>query len=74
VLVDNKYIMITVSGFSDYAQTLKYFNAFQTDKIVRNASAAKMTTFIISDKNLNTLATDKNPGRYQLFFIENYLK
>jgi tetratricopeptide (TPR) repeat protein len=74
LLVDNKYIMITVSGFSDYAQALKYYNAFQTDKIVRNASAAKMTTFIINDKNLKALAADKNPGRYQLFFMENYFK
>jgi tetratricopeptide (TPR) repeat protein len=74
LLVDNKYIMITVSGFSDYTQTFDYYSAFRTDQIVRNSSGAKMMTFIISNDNLKTLNNDKNPGRYQLFFIENYLK
>jgi tetratricopeptide (TPR) repeat protein len=74
LLVDNKYIMITVSGFSDYAQTFRYYDAFKTNQIIRNASSAKMMTFIISPNNLKVLASDKNPGRYQLFFKENYLK
>ncbi len=74
LLVDKKYIIITVSGFSDYVEAFKYFNAFSSDKIVRNASAAKMMTFIISDSNLKVLANDKNPARYKLFFMENYLK
>ena len=73
-LVNKKYIMITVSGFSGYTEAMKYYNAFRTEKIVRNSSAAKMITFIISDKNLKVLASDKNPERYQLFFMENYLK
>lgn len=74
LLVDNKYIMITVSGFADYVQTLNYYHAFSTDKIVRNPSGAKMTTFVISSKNLEVLNRDKNPGRYQLFFMEKYIK
>jgi outer membrane protein assembly factor BamD (BamD/ComL family) len=73
-LVDNKYLMITVSGFRDYAEAFAYYNAFKIDKIVRNASSAKMMTFIINDSNLKILASDKNPGRYQIFFMENYLK
>jgi tetratricopeptide (TPR) repeat protein len=74
VLIDKKYIMITVSGFSDYAQTLEYYNSFLTEKFIRNPSNAKMMTFIISNENLKVLNNDKNPGRYQLFFIDKYLK
>jgi len=33
-----------------------------------------MMSFIISNKNLNALKSDKNPERYQLFFKEKYLK
>ena len=74
VLVENKYIMITVSGFLDFAQALDYYNSFLTEKYVRNPSGAKMMTFIISNANLKVLINDKNPERYQLFFIDNYLK
>jgi len=74
LLVDNKYIMITVSGFPDYTQSRYYFDAFRTDQLIRNSSETKMMTFIISDDNLSVLNNDKNPGRYQLFFMENYLK
>ncbi|MEI8225419.1 MAG: tetratricopeptide repeat protein, partial [Bacteroidota bacterium] len=69
LIVDNKYIMISVSGFSDYAQTFDYYSAFRTDQIVRNPSGTKMMTFIISINNLKALNNDKNPGRYQLFFM-----
>lgn len=73
-LVGNKYIIITVSGFADYQQAFDYFDAFKTDRSVRNAPGAKMMTFIISNDNLKTLNQDKNPERYQIFFMENYLK
>ncbi len=73
-LVDNKYIMITVSGFKNYAQVLEYYNAFRIDKLVRNISNASMFSFAISKDNLNVLSKDKNPERYLLFFKENYLK
>jgi len=73
-LVDNKYIMITVSGFSDYTQTLNYYRNFSTDKLIRNSSGVRMMTFIISDDNIKVLNNDKDPGRYQLFFMEHYLK
>jgi tetratricopeptide (TPR) repeat protein len=74
MLIDNKYIMITVSGFPDYTQAFEYYDKFKTEKIVRNPAGVKMNTFLISDKNLKVLNNDKNPGRYQLFFIEKYLK
>jgi len=73
-LVDNKYIQIIVSGFSDFAQALMYYNAFKTEKFVRNPTSVKMMTFIISENNLKALKNDKDPGRYQLFFKEKYLK
>jgi tetratricopeptide (TPR) repeat protein len=74
VLVDNKYIMITVSGFADYTQTFNYYNNFRTEQLVRNPNGTKMMTFIIDNNNLKVLNNDKNPGRYQLFFQEKYLK
>jgi tetratricopeptide (TPR) repeat protein len=73
-LVDNKFIQIIVSGFTNYTQALAYYNAFKTEKFVRNPTGAKMMTFIISDNNLKAFKTDKDPGRYQLFFKEKYLK
>ena len=73
-LVDNKYMLITVSGFTDIAQAMDYYNAFKTEKYVRNPTGARMMTFIISNDNLKVLNDDKNPGRYQLFFKEKYLK
>jgi TolA-binding protein len=73
-LVDNKFVQIIVSGFSDFAQAFNYYNAFKTEKIVRNSTGAKMMTFIISDNNLKVLNNDKDPGRYQLFFKDKYLK
>ena len=73
-LVDNKFIQIIVSGFHDFTQAFDYYNAFKTEKLVRNTTGAKMITFIISDNNLKVLKNDKDPLRYQLFFKEKYLK
>ena len=72
--IENQFILITVSGFSGFSQAIDYYNAFKTEKVVRNTAGAKMMTFIISDDNLKVLKNDKNPGRYQLFFKERYLK
>lgn len=74
VLTENKYIQIIVSGFSDFKQALDYYNAFKTEKFIRNPTGAKMLTFIISADNLKALEKDKDPGRYELFFKEKYLK
>jgi tetratricopeptide (TPR) repeat protein len=73
-LVDNKYIMIIVSGFSKYSQAIDYYHTFNIEKNVRNSSGSRMYTFVISSDNLNVLNKDKNPDRYLLFFKENYLK
>ncbi len=72
-LVDDKYIMITVSGFPDIPAAREYYKSFQTEKIVRNSSASPTMTFIIGKTNLETLGRDKNPERYRLFFNEKYL-
>ncbi len=74
MLVDNKYIQITVSGFSGYSQAMDYYNKFKIDQIVRNPSGTKMISFIISSDNLKVLNDDKDPGRYELYFKENYIK
>jgi hypothetical protein len=73
-LTENKYIQIIVSGFSDFKQALDYYNAFKTEKFIRNPTGVKMMTFIISADNLKALEKDKDPGRYELFFKEKYLK
>jgi hypothetical protein len=69
-----KYIIITVSGFSNYTQTLDYYKKFNIEKNIRNSSGKDMMTFIINLENLKILNKEGNPGRYQLFFMENYLK
>jgi outer membrane protein assembly factor BamD (BamD/ComL family) len=72
-LIDNKFIMITVSGFAKFVQSMDYYKSFNTEKVVRNPSGSRIYSFIISNNNLRTLRTDKNPDRYLLFFRENYL-
>jgi len=72
--IENKFILITVSGFSGFAQAIDYYNDFKSEKVIRNTAGAKMMTFIISDDNLKVLKNDKNPDRYLLFFKEKYLK
>jgi predicted negative regulator of RcsB-dependent stress response len=73
-LAANKYLIITVAGFRNYSQALEYYKNFSVEKNVRNQSGKKMLTFIINNENLKILNGDGNPERYQLFFMENYLK
>jgi outer membrane protein assembly factor BamD (BamD/ComL family) len=73
-LFENKFILITVSGFTSYSEALNYFNIFKTEKSVRNPVNAKMMKFLISADNIKVLKTDKDPERYLLFFKEKYLK
>jgi len=70
----NKFIIITVSGFTKYSQALDYFRNFDAEKIVRNPSGRKMITFLINSDNLKILNKEGNPERYQIFFKENYPK
>ena len=72
-LVDNKYIMITVSGFADYQQAFDYYSAFNITQVIRNPSSDKIYSFLIDTINLATLSNDKNPERYYLFFQDNFL-
>ena len=72
-LIDDKYLMITVSGFADTPTAMEYYRSFRSDKIVRNPSGSPMMAFIIGKKNLETFVKDKNPERYRLFFNEKYL-
>jgi tetratricopeptide (TPR) repeat protein len=73
-LFENKFIMITVSGFKGYTEALNYYNVFKAEKSVRNPTSAKMMTFIISSDNIKVFKNDKDPGRYMLFFKEKYIK
>lgn len=72
-LVDNKYFIITVAGFADYSLAYDYYRKFATEKRVRNPSGSSIFSFLISSENLKVLNTDKNPDRYRLFFMENYM-
>jgi tetratricopeptide (TPR) repeat protein len=74
LLVNNKYVVITVSGFRNYSQAFRYFSLFKPENQVRNPKGSKMMSFIISNDNMKILNNDKNPERYQLFFMENFLK
>ncbi len=73
-LTDNKYLMITVSGFQNFAQAMDYRNKFLSSAPVRNSTSAKITTFVIGGENLNRLRQDRNPERYDIFFRENILR
>jgi tetratricopeptide (TPR) repeat protein len=71
-LVDNRYITIRVSGFSNYTEARAYYDSFKIEKIVRNTSGAQMYTFLIGPKNMAAFSKDQNPDRYLLFFREHY--
>ena len=73
-LIEKKFVLITVTGYADYNQSMDYFNTCKTDKAVRNTTSARMMTFLINDNNLRVLKNDKDPERYLLFFNEKYLK
>lgn len=72
LLVNNNYIMITVSGFNSNKEAWSYFDSFKPDKIIRNISPGTFMTFLINNENLKALEKDKNPERYLLFFREKY--
>ena len=72
-LIDNKYIMINVSGFATFTQAMGYYDSFSKGKFVRNPSGTRMFSYIISTDNLNILSKDNNPERYLIFFEDNYL-
>jgi tetratricopeptide (TPR) repeat protein len=73
ILVNNKYVKITVSGFANNSRAWEYYNSFRAEKLVRNTSGAQIMTFLINSDNAKKLDGDKNPERYYLFFNENYL-
>ncbi|HUV00490.1 MAG TPA: tetratricopeptide repeat protein [Bacteroidales bacterium] len=73
-LVDDKYIMITVSGFSNNQEAWDYYTNFSISQIIRNPSDVVIMSFLINNANQEVLKKDKNPERYFLFFNENYLK
>jgi hypothetical protein len=73
ILVNNKYMKITVSGFADNSQAWIYYSSFKPEKVIRNTSGAQIMTFLINSSNTKNLDVDKNPERYNLFFKENYL-
>jgi tetratricopeptide (TPR) repeat protein len=73
-LIENSFLLITVSGFSNFSEALGYLQKFDFSRPVRNPSGLAMMMFVISDANLKTLLEDKNPERYQAFFRENFLR
>jgi tetratricopeptide (TPR) repeat protein len=72
-LVDNKFIMLTVTGFSKTDEAMDYYRAFRSDEIIRNPNGSNITTFIIGKTNLEAFMKDKKPERYIIFFTEKYL-
>lgn len=72
IMTDNRYLMITVSGFAGNSEAWDYFRNFRHEKIIRNPSGTKIYTFLINKTNLEILRKDRNPERYFLFFNENF--
>jgi hypothetical protein len=72
-LIDDKFIMLTVSGFQKTDEAIEYYRAFKTEDVIRNPSDSKIFSFIIGKTNLEAFRKDKNPDRYLLFFKEKYL-
>ena len=72
-LVEDKYIMITVGNFANDEQALNYYRSFSPLTVVRNAKKDEIKTFVISNNNFQTFNKDKDPGRYQVFFDDQYL-
>ena len=73
ILIDNRFILITVSGFNNFNTALEYYAAFSAERLIRNISGNRVFTFLISNQNLNILRNDRNPERYDVFFKENIL-
>jgi len=71
-LIDNNFIMINVSGFSNFGQAIKYYRSFRTEQFVRNPSKVRMFTYLISSDNLKLINKENYPESYLLFFRENY--
>jgi outer membrane protein assembly factor BamD (BamD/ComL family) len=72
-LIDNNYLMITVSGFRGFRDALDYYRSFDIAREIRNPAGVRIIKFLISTDNLKILNNDKNPERYHLFFVENYV-
>ncbi len=73
-LINNQYIMITVSGFKNFTTAMDYYRAFNAASPVRNQKGSPIMSFVIGENNLKVLNDDKDPERYRLFFTEEYLK
>ncbi|MCD4770043.1 MAG: hypothetical protein K8R35_07755, partial [Bacteroidales bacterium] len=71
-LVDDLYMMISVGTFENSETAIRYYNEFDPNTILSNTGSSEIVAFIISDDNLKTFITDKDPDRYYLFFLENY--
>lgn len=72
-LVNDSYIMITVSSLADEFIAAEYYNQFEYSKIIGDTGESEVYTFTITEENLKVLNRDKDPDRYKLFFEENYL-
>ncbi|HVN59206.1 MAG TPA: tetratricopeptide repeat protein [Bacteroidales bacterium] len=72
-LVDDKFIIIAVSGFQKPEDAMDYYKTFKPE-IIRNPSDSRILDFIIGKTNMDAFMKDKKPERYLLFFKEKYLK
>lgn len=73
-LIDNKFILINVTGFNSHKAALDYYMKFQSASPLRNNTGSVIITFLISPENLEKLRKDMDPVRYDIFFRENFLK
>ena len=72
-LVDDSYILITVSTLADEFIAAEYYNNFDYTRVLNNIGDTEVLTFTITPANMEVFRNDKDPDRYYLFFEDNYL-
>lgn len=72
-LIDNKFIILTISIFPTSAEAMEYYKSLDILKVVRNTTPANSKSFIISRGNMEAFLKDKDPIRYMVFFKEKYI-
>jgi len=71
---NERYQLIKVSPFSSNKDAVKYYKSVNKHKdiVFKFIDERQYKFFVISEKNIETLQTNKDIDRYQKFFNDNY--
>ncbi len=73
--LDNRTSLLFISPFSSIQQSLNYYELVNYSEEVYDGVEKTFTDhFIISQKNLNTLLSEKDVDAYMDFFYDNYIE